>query len=133
MDPHGHTLAATLDPAELPEWPALFPSLPQAHAHTIEVIQDAGQAIFVPSGWHHSVENLVATASINHNWLNGFNVLDSSALLQRTFRRAVHLLEDCRCDLSTQVLWCTWRCSCWWRCSVESTIRTVRSACDWNL
>ncbi len=29
-------------------------------------IQVAGEAIFVPSGWHHTVENLEDTLSINH-------------------------------------------------------------------
>ncbi|KAK9869437.1 hypothetical protein WA026_003192 [Henosepilachna vigintioctopunctata] len=39
-----------------------------------EVIQDEGDAIFVPSGWHHQVWNLDDTISINHNWVNGCNV-----------------------------------------------------------
>ncbi len=29
-------------------------------------LQGAGEAIFVPSGWHHTVENLQDTLSINH-------------------------------------------------------------------
>ena len=29
-------------------------------------MQGAGGAIFVPSGWHHTVENLEDTLSINH-------------------------------------------------------------------
>eukprot|EP00549_Striatella_unipunctata_P001568 CAMPEP_0118679300 /NCGR_PEP_ID=MMETSP0800-20121206/3712_1 /TAXON_ID=210618 ORGANISM="Striatella unipunctata, Strain CCMP2910" /NCGR_SAMPLE_ID=MMETSP0800 /ASSEMBLY_ACC=CAM_ASM_000638 /LENGTH=301 /DNA_ID=CAMNT_0006575281 /DNA_START=54 /DNA_END=959 /DNA_ORIENTATION=+ len=33
------------------------------------VIQKAGQAIFVPSGWKHEVKNLKETLSINHNWI----------------------------------------------------------------
>ena len=39
-----------------------------------EVIQETGDVIFVPSGWHHQVLNLEDTISINHNWFNGANV-----------------------------------------------------------
>ena len=43
----------------------------------ISVRQSPGDAIFVPSGWYHSVENEVDSAtgftvSINRNWFNGF-------------------------------------------------------------
>ncbi|KAL7747080.1 hypothetical protein RI367_007576 [Sorochytrium milnesiophthora] len=38
----------------------------------IEVTQEAGQTLFVPSGWFHQVENLEDTISINHNWCNAF-------------------------------------------------------------
>lgn len=40
----------------------------------LEVIQEAGEVIFIPSGWHHQVYNLEDTISINHNWVNGCNV-----------------------------------------------------------
>ncbi|KAL4712894.1 hypothetical protein ACJJTC_011964 [Scirpophaga incertulas] len=39
-----------------------------------EIIQETGDAIFVPSGWFHQVFNLLDTISINHNWINGCNV-----------------------------------------------------------
>ena len=29
-------------------------------------VQGTGEAIFVPSGWHHTVQNLEDTLSINH-------------------------------------------------------------------
>ncbi|XP_065222081.1 2-oxoglutarate and iron-dependent oxygenase JMJD4 [Planococcus citri] len=38
------------------------------------VFQKAGDALFVPSGWHHQVWNLMDTISINHNWINGCNI-----------------------------------------------------------
>ncbi|KAJ8272969.1 hypothetical protein GJAV_G00095650 [Gymnothorax javanicus] len=40
----------------------------------LEIIQESGEIIFVPSGWHHQVYNLEDTISINHNWLNGCNL-----------------------------------------------------------
>ena len=96
MDPRGNTLAPSLNPDEVPGWQRRFPRLHQAHEAALKVIQGAGDALFVPSGWHHSVENLEDTISINHNWLNGFNVQHAAQLLQRTFLRGVELLADCR-------------------------------------
>jgi Cupin-like domain len=52
----------------------LFPGLQEARRHAICVVQEAGETIFVPSKWYHTVENLEDTISINHNWLNGNNV-----------------------------------------------------------
>lgn len=51
-----------------------FPGLTKARKYAIEVIQEAGETIFVPSKWFHNVENLEPTLSINHNWLNGTNL-----------------------------------------------------------
>ncbi|KZS11416.1 putative JmjC domain-containing protein 4 [Daphnia magna] len=38
-----------------------------------DIVQSAGEVVFVPSGWHHQVWNLEDTISINHNWFNGAN------------------------------------------------------------
>ena len=46
-----------------------FPNVKQAIY--IEYIQQEGEIMFVPSGWHHHVHNLDDCISINHNWLNG--------------------------------------------------------------
>lgn len=39
-----------------------------------EIIQEKGDALFVPSGWHHQVTNELKTISINHNWINACNI-----------------------------------------------------------
>ena len=39
-----------------------------------DIRQEAGEMIFVPSGWHHQVWNLRDTISINHNWFNAANI-----------------------------------------------------------
>ena len=41
----------------------------------VEVIQEVGEIIFVPSGWFHQVRNIEDTISINHNWFNGSNIM----------------------------------------------------------
>lgn len=41
----------------------LFPQSDKA-CQPLEIIQEAGEIIFVPSGWHHQVYNLVRTVTI---------------------------------------------------------------------
>ena len=53
--------------------PADFPP-PAPGARRVVLVQQAGEALFVPSGWYHEVENLEPTLSINHNWTNGFGL-----------------------------------------------------------
>lgn len=57
----------------------------------LEVTQTPGDAIFVPSGWHHQVDNEVDpltgfTVSINRNWLNGFNLFHVCSFLLKEHR-----------------------------------------------
>lgn len=59
--------------------------------------QEEREALFVPSGWHHTVVNEADTLSINHNWLNAHNVHRSWALLAAEHAAATAALEDCRC------------------------------------
>ncbi|KAL5146254.1 JmjC domain-containing protein 4 [Glycine soja] len=40
----------------------------------LECTEDAGEIIFVPSGWYHQFHNLEDTISINHNWFNAYNL-----------------------------------------------------------
>lgn len=44
----------------------LFPHSEEA-CQPLEIIQEAGEIIFVPSGWHHQVYNLVRTANNTHH------------------------------------------------------------------
>ncbi|XP_005006990.1 2-oxoglutarate and iron-dependent oxygenase JMJD4 isoform X3 [Cavia porcellus] len=62
------------------------------HLHSsppLEITQEAGEMLFVPSGWHHQVHNLDDTISINHNWVNGCNVAHMWHFLQQELD-AVH-------------------------------------------
>ena len=47
----------------------LFPAL--RSAHVAEVVQNAGEVMFVPSGWFHTVQNETAALSVNANWVRG--------------------------------------------------------------
>ena len=42
--------------------------------YRMEVMQEAGECIFVPSSWFHQVINIDHTISINHNWFNVYNI-----------------------------------------------------------
>jgi hypothetical protein len=74
MDCFGRNLAPDLHADLVHGLDSLYPGLKYARDHAFEVMQEAGETIFVPSTWFHSVENLAPTLSINHNWLNGANV-----------------------------------------------------------
>lgn len=76
-DCFGHRLASHLH-QDLDEGgrssSTFYPGLKVARMHAIEVIQEATETIFVPSGWHHTVENMEPTLSVNHNWINETNI-----------------------------------------------------------
>ncbi|KAL0019101.1 hypothetical protein WJX77_004127 [Trebouxia sp. C0004] len=94
-DRFGREMAATFDIGKS-DGRDRFPNLDTACQHTIECVQEAGETIFVPSGWHHTVENIEDTLSINHNWLNGYNIHWALALLQQERTDAIACIEDCR-------------------------------------
>eukprot|EP00112_Aurelia_sp_Birch-Aquarium-sp1_P006289 Seg1697.5 transcript_id=Seg1697.5/GoldUCD/mRNA.D3Y31 product="JmjC domain-containing protein 4" protein_id=Seg1697.5/GoldUCD/D3Y31 len=83
---------------------------PNFHKATkpIEVIQEKGEVLFVPSCWHHQVHNLEHTISINHNWTNAygidfmFNHLKAELLL---VQREISDIKDSDCwDEQCQLL-----------------------------
>lgn len=67
-----------------------YPDIAASYQHyegseVFTVIQQPGQALFVPSGWYHQVENILSPSSsseqgldlvisINRNWFNAFNL-----------------------------------------------------------
>ncbi|KAK2078094.1 hypothetical protein QBZ16_003962 [Prototheca wickerhamii] len=67
-----------------------------AKAAVLEVTQPAGQALFVPSGWHHEVVNATDALSINHNWINAACLPHLWAFLDAETTAARRLIEDCR-------------------------------------
>lgn len=62
----------------------------------LELIQNAGEAIFVPSGWHHQVWNLEDTISVNHNWVNGCNISQMWNSIQNNLDAVKKEIEDCK-------------------------------------
>jgi len=63
-----------------------------------EVIQNSGEVVFVPSGWHHQVTNLEDTISINHNWFNGCNIVSVYYLLKEELKKVEKEISDCKSD-----------------------------------
>lgn len=61
-----------------------------------DVTQEAGEIIFVPSGWHHQVWNLEDTISINHNWINGCNIANVWCTLKKELRSVMKEVDDCK-------------------------------------
>uniref|UniRef100_A0A8C0JYH0 Jumonji domain-containing protein 4 n=1 Tax=Canis lupus dingo TaxID=286419 RepID=A0A8C0JYH0_CANLU len=62
----------------------------------LEVTQEAGEMVFVPSGWHHQVHNLDDTISINHNWVNGCNLANMWHFLQQELRAVQQEVSEWR-------------------------------------
>ncbi|KAL6785224.1 hypothetical protein ACKKBG_A02960 [Auxenochlorella protothecoides x Auxenochlorella symbiontica] len=73
-----------------------WPGLAQARQAAREFIQQPGDAIFVPSGWHHEVLNASPALSINHNWINEHAMPHLWRLLTEETAAAEALIEDCR-------------------------------------
>lgn len=71
-----------------------FPHFQQARP--ISCVQEAGETIFVPSGWFHQVWNEEDTISINHNWANACNVDLLWATLAKDFHAVQKELDDCK-------------------------------------
>jgi hypothetical protein len=84
-DSHGNTVYDVLEHVDKKQFPNFHRCTP------IKVIQEAGETIYVPSGWFHQVHNLEDTISINHNWFNACN-LD---LCWNFIRADLILLEKC--------------------------------------
>jgi len=73
---------------------SLFPD--SSRATPITVIQEQGEIIFVPSGWHHQVFNLEDTISINHNWTNGCGAHLCWEFLKSRLKAVQKEISDCR-------------------------------------
>uniref|UniRef100_A0A182M2N8 Jumonji domain-containing protein 4 n=1 Tax=Anopheles culicifacies TaxID=139723 RepID=A0A182M2N8_9DIPT len=60
------------------------------------VVQQPGEAIFVPSGWYHQVLNVEDAISVNHNWFNGCNVVKIWNNLCGALADVRREIDDCR-------------------------------------
>ncbi|XP_063922831.1 2-oxoglutarate and iron-dependent oxygenase JMJD4 [Zophobas morio] len=60
-----------------------------------ELVQNPGEAIFVPSGWYHQVWNLEDTISVNHNWVNGCNIMKMWRAIEENLASVKKEIEDC--------------------------------------
>lgn len=61
-----------------------------------EVLQQAGETLFVPTGWHHQVWNIDDTISVNHNWFNACNIRDIWLAIQNSFNDILKEIDDCK-------------------------------------
>ncbi|XP_031626328.1 2-oxoglutarate and iron-dependent oxygenase JMJD4 homolog [Contarinia nasturtii] len=68
----------------------------EKNVRSFEVIQRAGQTVFVPSGWHHQVWNLEDTISVNHNWFNGCNIHCIWNAIYAKYKDVLREIDDCK-------------------------------------
>lgn len=96
-DEHHTYHAHTLHYAELSAMDQQrFAKLQEANSHVIEIVQNAGEVLFVPSGWMHQVQNIEDCVSINHNFITTCSIAASWSYLRREYQHAADLIEDCR-------------------------------------
>ncbi|GAB1607725.1 2-oxoglutarate and iron-dependent oxygenase JMJD4-like [Argonauta hians] len=93
QDKYGN-LAYDVTSADLQD-PILYPDYHKL-SHRYRVVQNPGEIIFVPSGWHHQVWNTEDTISINHNWLNGCCIDLNWRFLKRTLEDVKAEISDCK-------------------------------------
>ncbi|KFB39110.1 AGAP008415-PA-like protein [Anopheles sinensis] len=70
--------------------------LHEVDAKFYTIRQRPGEAIFVPSGWYHQVQNVEDAISVNHNWFNGCNVGLIWRNLCDALRDVRREIDDCR-------------------------------------
>jgi hypothetical protein len=88
LDQHGRMVedVRTVDPVRFP------------HFHTavrLELVQEGGETVFVPSGWYHQVENLEPTLSVNANWVGCCNIHQVLDVLRNDLALARSAISDC--------------------------------------
>ncbi|XP_050077884.1 2-oxoglutarate and iron-dependent oxygenase JMJD4 homolog [Anopheles maculipalpis] len=71
-------------------------TLQDAGVKFFSIVQEAGEAIFVPSGWYHQVQNVEDAFSVNHNWFNGCNVGTIWSNLRGALADVRREIDDCR-------------------------------------
>jgi histone arginine demethylase JMJD6 len=63
----------------------IYPKLKEKNIKYVEIVQNAGETVYVPGGWAHVVMNLEFSIAITHNFCNHFN-LDQVYLTARSNR-----------------------------------------------
>jgi hypothetical protein len=94
LDQHGRMVedVRTVDPVRFP------------HFHTaarLELVQEGGETVFVPSGWYHQVENLEPTLSVNANWAGCCNIHQVLDTLRNDLALARAAISDCADTMGT--------------------------------
>ncbi|XP_061707424.1 2-oxoglutarate and iron-dependent oxygenase JMJD4-like [Cydia pomonella] len=74
--------------------PLMFEDTKFENVTHFKVIQQKGDAIFVPSGWHHQVSNELDTISINQNWINACNIEEVWKALEKCLLSVEHEIKE---------------------------------------
>ncbi|CAB3250266.1 unnamed protein product [Arctia plantaginis] len=74
--------------------PLMFEPEKYKNIKYFEIIQEKGDALFVPSGWHHQVINEMHTISVNHNWINACNIHIVWKALQNSLLMVEHQIRE---------------------------------------
>lgn len=83
----------------------IFKDFDKAEKDSTVIIQEAGQIIFIPSGWYHQVENIDNCISINHNWSNSNCLLDMYASMKEEYLAVESSVMDIKDIIPDQREW----------------------------
>ncbi|BEI89300.1 uncharacterized protein CcaverHIS019_0206620 [Cutaneotrichosporon cavernicola] len=72
-------------------------------AKALKVLQEEGEVIFVPSGWHHQVLNLDFCISINHNFFSSPTLPRVYASLRASHDRCAASIADVLPDIKARL------------------------------
>ncbi|KAL1413343.1 hypothetical protein Q8F55_001102 [Vanrija albida] len=74
-----------------------------AESKGVKVLQEEGEVIFVPSGWHHQVVNLDFCISINHNFFSSATLGRVYDTLRVSEARCAAAIDDVRDDIKKRL------------------------------
>ena len=72
---------------------SVYPNL-EVQDRPLEIVQEPGDVVFIPSGWWHMVLNLEETVSVTQNFADSFNLQHVCVELARTDSNAAHVFLD---------------------------------------
>jgi hypothetical protein len=79
-----------------------FPHFDASWEQRVELVQEPGQLVIVPSGWYHQVHNLEQTLSINHNIINAHALNNLRTFASQEHQRVCQSLQDIKNILSKE-------------------------------
>eukprot|EP00158_Paraphelidium_tribonemae_P009892 Partr_v1_DN28990_c1_g1_i4_m25638 putative Jumonji domain containing len=86
-------ISAHVDSMQFPHFDNLEPAL--------VLLQHPGETIFVPSGWFHQVRNIGVTLSVNHNFVNAFNIVRVCEYYVRCWNEVTASIDHLKREMSS--------------------------------
>ena len=90
MIPPGHDPTSSTRLTSVAWYLDVYPFLPQ-ESRPIEIVQNPGQTIYVPSGWWHMVLNMDHTVAVTQNFADDSNIVQVRHSMQADETEAIQV------------------------------------------